>query len=87
MNKENRMEMIKDFQINEKDTGSIPVQIVLLTKRIEELTNHLKVNKKDFSCKKTLLMLVARRRKYLRYLKQEDLAQFESVISKLSLKA
>jgi len=81
------MEVIQNFKINEKDTGSIPVQIALLTKRIKELTNHLKVNKKDFSCKKTLLMLVARRRRYLHHLKQEDFVQFESVVSKLSLKA
>jgi len=80
------MEIIKNFQLDEKDTGSMPVQIALITARIKELTGHLQVNKKDFSCKKTLLMLVARRRKYLRYLKQENFAQFESIVSQLFLK-
>lgn len=87
MNKENTKEIFKNYQRNERDTGSMPVQIALLTKRIYDLTDHLKINTKDFSCKRTLLKLVARRRKYLRYLKQEDFAQFESVTSKLSLKA
>lgn len=85
--KENTKEIMKDFQLSENDTGSMPVQIALITKRIQDLSLHLKNNAKDFSCKKILLKLVARRRKYLQYLKQEDLAQFESVTSKLSLKA
>lgn len=87
MNKEITKEIIKNFQINEEDTGSMPVQIALLTKRITDLTGHLRVNKKDFSCKQTLLQLVSRRKTYLQYLKQEDLAKFELVVSKLSLKA
>lgn len=87
MNKEITLELINNFKVNEQDTGSMPVQIALLTKKIEELTNHLKINKKDFSCKKSLLKLVSRRRTYLQYLKHRDLAQFESVIGKLSLKA
>ena len=86
MDKENKKQIVKNFQLFEQDTGSIPVQIALITKHIENLTSHLKKNKKDFACKKSLLKSVSRRRKYLQYLKHKDLTQYRSVTSKLSLK-
>lgn len=77
---------LADFKINEKDTGSADYQIALLTVRILELTEHLKLHKKDSSSRRGLLRLVARRRKLSEYLKRQSEERYQKVISGLGLR-
>jgi len=81
--KEAKKGVIKDYQKQEKDTGSVEVQIGLLTKEILDLTEHLKKNKKDFSSRRGLLRKVARRRKLLKYLQHNDIKSYEKIIKKI----
>lgn len=80
--------LIKEFRLNDKDTGSTAVQIINLTRRILELTEHVKVQKKDVPAKRTLLKLVATRKTYLKYLKTQKLDKYsyEDLIKALGLK-
>jgi len=77
---------IKDFARGEKDTGSAEVQIALLTKRIIELTEHLKIHKKDFSSRRGLLKMVGQRSSLLKYLTNTDRERYQAVIAKLGLR-
>ncbi|MFW6119282.1 MAG: 30S ribosomal protein S15 [Petrotogales bacterium] len=83
MEKEN---LIKDYQIHEKDTGSVEVQIAILTERIAHIAKHLKDHPKDFHSRRGLLKLVGRRRRMLRYLKQNKPEVYKEIISKLGLR-
>jgi small subunit ribosomal protein S15 len=83
MEKEN---LIKEYQIHEKDTGSIEVQIAILTERISHIAKHLKDHPKDFHSRRGLLKLVGRRRRMLRYLKQNKPQVYKEIISKLGLR-
>lgn len=76
----------KQFERHEKDTGSSEVQIAILTKRIEHLTEHLKANKKDHSSRFGLIKMVNARRKLLAYLKRTDEPRYQSLIKELSLR-
>jgi small subunit ribosomal protein S15 len=76
----------EDFKKHAQDTGSSEFQIALLTERINNLTNHFKVNKKDFGSKRGLLVMVGRRRKLLDYLKGRDMDKYKMVIEKLGLR-
>lgn len=80
--------LINQFRLNDKDTGSTAVQIINLTKRILELTEHVKGQKKDVPAKRTLLKLVATRKTYLKYLKTQKLDKYsyEEFIKALNLK-
>lgn len=69
LNKEQKTETAKPYITSEKDTGSSPVQVAILTKRINDLTEHLKKNHKDYACRRGLMKMVGRRRRLLRYLK------------------
>ncbi|MBQ4200653.1 MAG: 30S ribosomal protein S15 [Kiritimatiellae bacterium] len=75
-----------EFQRHDRDTGSSEVQIALLTKEIQALTQHLKANKKDHSSRYGLLRKVNNRRKLLDYLKREDEAKYKDLIAKLGLR-
>ena len=75
-----------EFQRHDRDTGSSEVQIALLTKEIQALTQHLKANKKDHSSRYGLLLKVNNRRKLLDYLKREDEAKYKDLIAKLGLR-
>ena len=86
LSKEKVAEIAKEYQRNEKDTGSTEVQIALLTKKIEALTLHLSTNKKDFSARRGLLKLVGSRRKLMRYLDKRDNISFKDLSKKLKLK-
>jgi len=86
LQKEDKKSLITQFGLHKSDTGSPAVQIAILTKRIEELTEHLKLNKKDISSRRGLLQMVSRRRKLLITLMREDIAKYEEVIKKLGLK-
>jgi small subunit ribosomal protein S15 len=74
------------FRLHEKDTGSADVQIALLTRRINQLTDHLKIFRKDHSSRRGLLKLVATRRSLLDYLKRTSLDRYKAVIEKLNLR-
>ncbi|HEX2792712.1 MAG TPA: 30S ribosomal protein S15 [Candidatus Paceibacterota bacterium] len=78
--------VIKDAGRHETDTGSADVQVSILSRKIEELTAHLKKNKKDFHSRRGLLQMVADRRSHLRYLEKNDKRRYNAVIKKLGLK-
>lgn len=86
LSKETKEVIIKEFQMNEKDTGSTEVQIALITRRINELTEHFKQHKKDHNSRRGLLKLVGQRRKLLKYLKRTDLKGYRSLIEKLGIR-
>ncbi|PIR88933.1 MAG: 30S ribosomal protein S15 [Candidatus Harrisonbacteria bacterium CG10_big_fil_rev_8_21_14_0_10_40_38] len=78
--------IIKESSIHETDTGSAPVQISLLTKRIEELTAHLKTNQKDHHSRRGLLKMVGKRRRLLEYVESTDPKKYKAILKKLNLK-
>jgi len=86
MTKERKQEVINSFKRDENDTGSSEVQIALLTERINELTEHLKVHKKDNHSRRGLLMMVGKRRNLLNYLAKKDLNKYREVVEKLNLR-
>ena len=86
INLKNKQDIIKEFGANEKDTGSVSVQIALMSKKISELTEHLKSNKKDFATKRGLLRMVGRRKRLLSYLKDNNLDEYRSLIKKLGIR-
>ena len=84
--KEAKAKVIEDFRRDENDTGSPEVQIAVLTKRINNLTDHLRANKHDESCRRGLLKLVGRRRRLLAYLRRKDYARYLSLTDELKLR-
>ena len=86
MTKERKQEIINNFKRDEKDTGSSEVQIALLTERINELTEHLKVHKKDNHSRRGLLQMVGKRRNLLNYLAKKDLDKYREITEKLSIR-
>jgi len=86
MTKERKQEVINSFKREENDTGSSEVQIALLTERINELTEHLKVHKKDNHSRRGLLQMVGKRRNLLNYLAKKDLNKYREVVEKLNLR-
>lgn len=86
LTKDSKMEIIKTFGVSEKDSGSTEVQIALLTKRIEELTEHFKKHPKDNNSRRGLLKLVGQRRRLLAYLKVKDLMKYREIIERLNLR-
>jgi small subunit ribosomal protein S15 len=81
-----KAEIVKEYQRSTNDTGSSEVQVSLMTERIKYLTEHFKVNKKDFHSRLGLQALVNKRRKLLKYLKQCDQGRYASLIQKLGLR-
>ncbi len=86
INLKNKKEIIKKYGENEKDTGSASVQIAMMSQKITELTEHLKINKKDFATKRGLLMLVGRRKRLLSYIKEKDINEYRDLIKKLGIR-
>jgi small subunit ribosomal protein S15 len=84
--KEEKAEIIKKFGKDAKDSGSAEVQIALLTQKITELTEHLKVNKKDFQGRRGLLMMVGQRKRLLAYVKKQDLQKYRDLIKALGIR-
>ncbi|HEV7722765.1 MAG TPA: 30S ribosomal protein S15 [Iamia sp.] len=78
--------VIEENRLHDTDTGSPEVQIALLTQRINHLTEHLKVHKKDFHSRRGLLMLVGRRRRLLDYVAKNDVERYRAIIAKLGLR-
>jgi small subunit ribosomal protein S15 len=83
---EKRKDIINNFQLHEVDTGSPEVQIALLSARIEYLTEHFRMHKKDHHSRRGLLKLVGKRRRLLDYLKKKELERYRSVIQRLGLR-
>jgi small subunit ribosomal protein S15 len=86
MTKERKQEIINTYKRDENDTGSPEVQIALLTERISELTEHLKVHKKDNHSRRGLLKMVGKRRNLLNYLAKKDIQRYRDIAQKLSLR-
>ncbi len=84
--RERKTQLIDEFRQNEADTGSAQVQIAVLTKRIEGLTQHLRDHKKDHAGRRGLLMLVSRRRRLLDYLKNTQISEYREIIAKLGIR-
>lgn len=81
-----KAQVIGDFKTHDTDTGSADVQIALLSARISHLTEHLRSNRKDFHTRRGLLMMAARRRKLLNYLKKHDLQKYNDILQRLNLR-
>jgi small subunit ribosomal protein S15 len=86
MEKERKRAIIEEYKVHETDSGSTDVQVALLTERINELTEHLKVHRHDHHSQRGLLMLVGQRRRLLNYLNREDTPRYQALISRLSLR-
>ncbi len=86
LTKEEKETIIGEYKVHESDTGSPEVQIAMLTKRILQLTEHLKIHKHDESSRRGLLKLVGQRRRMLAYLRKKSLSRYQAVSTKLSLR-
>ena len=86
INLKNKEEIIKTYGENDKDTGSTSVQVAMLSQKINELTEHLKLNKKDFATKRGLLMMVGRRKRLLSYMKSKSVEEYRDLIKKLGIR-
>ena len=86
LEKDVKTQVIQDYHRHEKDTGSPEVQIAILTKRITQLTDHLRINSHDESCRRGLLKMVGHRRRLLSYLRKTDYARYLSLTDQLSLR-
>lgn len=86
INLKNKQEIIKKFGKDAKDSGSIEVQIAMLSQKIAELTEHLKENAKDFQAKRGLMMMVGKRKRMLGYLKVSDLEKYRKLIKALKIR-
>ncbi|MEE8144785.1 MAG: 30S ribosomal protein S15 [Kiloniellales bacterium] len=83
---ERKSEVISEFATHEGDTGSPEVQVAILTERIFNLTEHLKVHRKDFHSRRGLLIMVGQRRRLLDYLKRKEVPRYETLIKSLGLR-
>lgn len=86
LDKAKKQEIIKKFATHEGDTGSADVQIAILTQRINDLTAHLKVHKKDHHSRKGLMMMIGQRRGLLNYVMREDIEKYRDLIAKLGIR-
>ena len=86
MTQEEKQAIIKEFAIHEGDTGSAQVQVAVLTKRIQELTEHLKIHKKDHHSRRGLLKMVGHRRNLLVYIYNKDVNEYRELIAKLGIR-
>jgi small subunit ribosomal protein S15 len=83
---EEKQQLIKEYATHPGDTGSSEVQVAVLTKRINTLTEHMKLNKKDFSTRRGLLILVGRRNRLLTYVREKSINRYKELISRLGLR-
>ncbi len=86
LTKEEKENIFSEFRVHETDTGSTEVQIAMLTKRITQLTEHLKIHKHDESSRRGLLKMVGQRRRFLAYLRRKNYPRFQAVTKKLQLR-
>ena len=86
LSKEKKQAIVSEFARGKEDTGSVEVQVALLTERINNLTEHMKEHKHDYHTNRGLLMLVGKRKSLLDYLKREDVQRYRELIDKLNLR-
>jgi len=86
LTKDDKTKIINEHARSTGDTGSAEVQIAVLTRRITDLTEHLKMHRQDHHSRRGLLMLVGRRRRLLEYLKREDIERYRAIVAKLGLR-
>lgn len=86
MDRKTKKEIITNFQRKKWDTGSPEVQIAILTARIEALKNHLEIHKKDNHSRRWIILMVAKRRRMLNYLKRKNIEKYNEVVTKLNLR-
>ncbi len=86
LTKEEKQSIMKEFSTHDGDTGSPEVQIALLTRRIEKVTEHMKIHSKDLHSRYGLMKMVGRRRKLLDYLKDTDIKRYRAIVKKLKLR-
>lgn len=86
MTNEQKLEVVKKFGENDKDTGKPEVQIALLTQRINELTGHFNVHKKDHHSRRGLMIMVGKRRRLLNYLMKKDISRYRTIIKELNIR-
>ena len=86
MTKERKTEILETYAREKNDTGSAEVQIALLTERINELTDHLRVHKKDDHSRRGLLIMVGKRKRLLKYLENKDVQRYRDIIAKLGIR-
>ncbi len=84
--KQEKEKIISDFETHDGDTGSPEVQIAILTKRINDLTEHLKIHRKDHASRRGLLQMVGTRTALLKYINKKDVSRYQAVISRLGLR-
>ena len=86
LNKQDKQKIVQDFEVHQGDTGSPEVQIAILTKRINDLTEHLKAHRKDHSSRRGLLKMVGSRSSLLKYVNKKDPQRYQTIISRLGLR-
>ncbi|HCD72403.1 30S ribosomal protein S15 [Thermovirga lienii] len=86
LDKDKKQAIIEEFKLHDADTGSPEVQIAILTTRIRELTEHLKVHKKDYHSQRGLMKMVGKRRRLLKYLRLKDFNRYRTLIERLGLR-
>ena len=86
LNKEFKQELIKEYAVHEGDTGSPEVQIAILSKRIAELTEHLKKNPNDNHSRRGMQQMIGKRRKFLNYLLKNDIERYRTIIERLGIR-
>ena len=86
ISKETKTQIISEYKINERDTGSPEVQVAILTDRINSLTEHMKKNPKDFHSQRGLSQMVGHRKKLLAYLAKKDIERYRALIARLGLR-
>ena len=86
LTQQRKQELISEYQVHETDTGSADLQIALLTERINQLTTHLKSNKKDHSSRRGLLKMIGKRKRLLAYIQKEDPERYKSLIGRLGIR-
>ena len=84
--KDKKQSIIEEYKTHKADTGSTEVQVAILTARIRELTEHMKVHKKDFHSRRGLLIMVGKRRRLLQYLRNKDFGRYQTLIQRLGLR-
>lgn len=86
LTQEAQQAILKEYGNNDRDTGTTEVQIALITKRIQNLTDHFKIHKKDHNSRRGLLKLVGKRRRLLSYLRRKDVERYRNILKKLELR-
>ncbi len=86
LTQQRKQELIGEYQIHETDTGSADLQVAVLTERINQLTNHLKNNKKDHSSRRGLLKMIGRRKRLLAYIQSKDFERYQKLIARLGIR-